>query len=98
MSDLNDRIAKSVPNDILIRTMVEYHQRYSKGRLVHRGLEAYCKHCARNRNVGDVSYSGARRLLLDQGWTLESETGSELDWWHCPNCRALFPEEADNDE
>ena len=83
-----------VPNDTPVKTMTEYHQRYSRGRIVHRGLEVYCRHCIKYLNVSDVSYSGARRLLLDLGWTLENDEDNNLEWWHCPNCRSLFPEKA----
>ena len=81
-------------NDAPIKTMTEYHQRYSKGRLIHLGWEAYCRDCGRRASLDIITYAQAEEMLLVMGWRREEYKYDNTESWHCPICRSLFPEEA----
>ena len=80
------------PSDASVKTMTEYHQRYSKGRLIHLGWEAYCRDCGRVVKLPSnvITHGAARRRLLDMGWLPEKIDGYEYERWLCPTCHSPF--------
>lgn len=84
-----------IVNDPPVKTMTEYHRRYSKGRLIHRGWEAYCRECSKEIKLPSsvITYEQARQRLLNIGWLPEKIEGYGLsfpEWWVCPCCHSSF--------
>ena len=80
------------PNDAAVTSMTEYHQRYSRGQLIHRGWEAYCRDCGRGIDLPSdvITRQQARQRLLDVGWLPEKIAGYDLERWLCPCCLTPF--------
>lgn len=83
----------SAPIDAPMKTRIAYHQRYSKGELIHLGWEAYCRDCGRRASLYITTYTQAEEMLLVMGWRREKHKDDNFESWHCPTCRSLFPEE-----
>lgn len=80
-----------------VKTMTEYHQRYSRGRLIHLGWEVYCKDCGRSLKLPSnvMTLQEARQRLLNIEWLPEEVEGYQFKWWLCPSCSSPFKETTD---
>jgi len=77
-------------DDAPVKTMTEYHQRYSKGRLISLGWEAYCRDCGRGIKLHTITRQAVRQQLLSIGWRPEKIKGYDLEQWICPSCLPTF--------
>ena len=75
-------------NDTPIKTMIEYHQRYSKGMLIRLGWRVVCKGCAKILHLDTKTrLRVTQQLLLRHKWMLkQQEQGDTVGVWYCSDC------------